>query len=341
MTDSHDRQHAVLRAAWIAVAVIAAIGALGAGLAYVTASPAVCAACHDMRPKVETWRTSAHNQVGCPACHEDPRRWYEFPQTLAVRSVMLGRDVKAHLAGAEATAAVPYDAASAIPDYRCDACHDPSREVTMRYGTLIDHKEHAKRNRSCVSCHLWTAHPDPEVERPLLMMEMCFGCHGRAADADAPGTCDVCHPPTFEERPESHAPSDWKDVHGKDANKVGQPQCLMCHDDTYCLDCHGVEMPHPAGWEAGATGHGPIAIEGRDVCARCHEQGLDFCSMCHHEGYDPTKGPWAKQHPDTADERGTAFCLTECHAPTYCVYCHTTGRIPPEPDPGTPRPEDR
>lgn len=320
---ARDRMHAVIRAAWITAAVLVGILALGYGAALVTASPKLCASCHEMRPKVDTWQTSAHNQAGCPSCHEDPRPWYGFPATLAGRATTLARDVRAHFSGEATISPTPSaDATASVPDYRCYGCHDPAREVTMRYGTLIDHEEHAQRNRSCLSCHLWTAHPDPEAEKPLLLMKQCFTCHGRSGAAEAPGTCDVCHPPSFEKRPVSHAASSWKEAdHGASA-KSDRRQCVMCHEEDYCRDCHGLDMPHPAKWEEGKTGHGVLGQKEPRVCDTCHPASPDFCSMCHHQGYEPLKGPWIEQHPLLVEKRGAAFCM-DCHDPRHCVDCHT------------------
>jgi len=319
-SDSDAKTHAIIRGVWIAVIVVIATVAIGLLTTRVTASPVVCGSCHEMSAKVDTWRTSPHAQVGCPDCHEDPRPWYRFPETLAVRSAMLTRDVQDHFTDTE-QAAASAEATSSIPDSRCLECHDPSREVTMRFGTLIDHDEHAERNGSCVSCHLWTGHPDPEAEKALLLMEQCFNCHGREETAQAPGTCDVCHPSDFEKRPLSHQPADWQDGHGELA-KADESLCLMCHEESMCLDCHGVEMPHPEGWDEGASNHGPVAKQNRETCVQCHPRDPDFCTMCHHEGFVTEEGPWVDQHPELVTERGAAFCI-DCHLPQYCYDCHT------------------
>jgi hypothetical protein len=317
-----SRSHAVVRIAWIAAAAYAALFVLGMGVTYLAATPSVCGACHEMTPAVTTWQQSPHARVGCPDCHETRRPWYLFPETLVARGAMLKRDLQAHWAlgsapasGSQGIHALP------IADSTCEHCHDPSRTVTMRNGMLIDHAKHAKRNKSCLGCHIWTAHPDPKAERPLLLMERCFTCHGLTRAAKAPGTCDVCHQASFSKRPASHGPAAWQTAHGKVALAGGQ-NCSMCHKPSFCRDCHGLEIPHPAGWEKGRTGHGVVASKSVKVCAKCHRQGADLCSMCHHTGFEPAKGPWITQHPSTVDQRGVSFCLT-CHEPTYCTACHS------------------
>lgn len=318
------RSKRLIRIVGIVAASIVGLLLLGVVLDQLTASPQVCGSCHEMAPAVDAWRESAHAQVGCPECHEKPRPWYQLPQRLASRSAMLGADYALHFskrAGLDASRESSETTVS-VPDSTCLECHDESRQVTNRLGTLIDHREHAKRNGSCVSCHLWTAHPPPGEEKPLLMMKQCFACHGRTPGAKAPGDCDVCHSPSFSLRPESHRTAKWKRQHGEAALAKKQP-CQICHDQEYCDSCHGLEMPHPAGWEKGSPpDHSRNAKLNRTTCTNCHTEKPDFCSMCHHKGWKPATGPWVEQHPELVEQRGAAYCF-DCHGPDYCVKCHT------------------
>jgi hypothetical protein len=321
--DTHARRR---RAGWIAGGVLVALVLLTLIADRVTSSPQLCGSCHEMAPKVATWRSGAHNKVGCPACHETQRPWYLMPVTLAHRAAALQRDYAAH--GSYTATDIPSSSrntTSTIPDSACLRCHDLSRSVTMRFGTLIDHPEHAKRNGSCVSCHKATAHPVPDAERPMVLMAQCFTCHGREAGAKAPGTCKTCHPPTFNMRPESHRPPSWKTQHGKAALADRQP-CEMCHEPQFCRDCHGLEMPHPGDWAKGKTGHAVVGRRNRQVCTQCHTEQPDFCSMCHHKSYGPSENrPWIDQHPTMVKKRGAAFCM-DCHGAVFCFNCHTVKR---------------
>ncbi len=324
------RSKRVVRIVAIVLGVMVAFVAVGLLLVQVTASPKVCGSCHEMRTALATWEQSGHTQVGCPSCHEKPRPWYQFPQTLAVRSAMLTRDVRLHWSADSARQVrASYDTTPTISDATCLQCHGTSRKISMRFGTLIDHAEHAKRNKSCVSCHLWTGHPKPNSERPMILMERCFTCHGRTASAKAPGTCDVCHPKSFNLRPASHKPTaEWLKKHGAVAQKNQQP-CAICHDKTFCQGCHGLAMPHPANWAKGDPPlHSESAKTNRAVCVRCHSEKPDLCSMCHHKGWDPAKGPWIQQHPVLVANAGASRCL-QCHDPVYCMRCHVRGmKIP-------------
>jgi hypothetical protein len=317
---------------WIAIAVVVvAVWALVGGV-YMSGSSVVCNACHEMRPAVATWRTSAHAQVECPACHQSPRPASRFPEMLAERASLMQRDFGAHFSGDTSIAPIAsMTTTSTISDETCLHCHDLSREVTVRSDVIIKHAEHAKRNKSCVSCHLWTAHPVPETERPLLLMARCFTCHGRTADAKAPGTCETCHSGEFEARPESHRSASWRTKHGKASQTKAQP-CDMCHEPSFCTNCHGLQMPHPADWVKGKPGHSTVGAANRQVCAQCHTEKPDLCSMCHHKDQQPANGPWVDQHPEMVRKRGASFCF-ECHKDVFCYDCHTKRRknVPPTP----------
>lgn len=322
------RSHAVVRAVWMTAALAVAVVWLGAGFFYLSGSSIVCSGCHEMRPQVDTWKTSAHADIQCPSCHQAPQPTYRLPDMLGFRAAMMQRDLRAHFAGGSTAVAMPVASSTApttIPDSTCLRCHDMSRQITVHSDLLINHAEHAARNKSCVSCHLWTAHPVPDAERPMLLMERCFTCHGSSSTAKAPGTCNTCHSKDFNGRPQSHTAGNWQAVHGKAALSNLQP-CSMCHEPAFCRDCHGLEMPHPADWVKGNPGHSTVGKASPQICAKCHTQKPDLCSMCHHRDYDPDGRPWVSQHPTMVANRGAAFCMT-CHTPVFCYDCHTARHI--------------
>ncbi len=113
---------------------------------------------------------------------------------------------------------------------------------------------------------------------------------------------------------------------GPSLPRVGEiNECYTCHKETFCTDCHGVEMPHPADFK---KTHGAAGKADPQVCAKCHGDVNQFCNECHHGSaldwkYD-TKVPWLKQHPDAVRTSGANACF-ECHDPTYCANCHVNG----------------
>lgn len=321
---SLDARARVGRARAARIAIALALGLLGFLVAadLVTSAPALCGSCHEMSPRAESWKQSAHVAIKCVNCHTSPHPWYALPQSVGLQVGLLARDVNAHLAKQYED---PVDSRppGVVPmaDAVCFRCHDPNRKATSGFRILINHPEHAKRNKSCISCHIRTAHPLPTAGRALSLMTQCFTCHGTPRAPKASADCRVCHPSDFDLHPQSHkVAKKWKLGHGSVA-KADRAQCAMCHKQSFCDDCHGLTMPHPKGWARGKSGHAALAERNRAVCARCHEDKPDLCSMCHHKSYDPSKGTWVKQHFLEVAKRGAAFCFG-CHGPLFCVQCH-------------------
>jgi hypothetical protein len=293
-------------------------------------SPVVCGACHEMSPWVYSWKVSAHAQVACYSCHSTPRPWYAGPWSVAERWGSLGRDLSAHRADpSQEVTAGGVGPASVIPDATCVQCHDPARTGTSRFGVQIKHAEHAARNKSCVSCHRFTAHPPATPGRETPMMQQCFGCHSLIQGASAPGECGVCHVKGLDLRPASHKTGDWAALHGPIA-KVDPKPCALCHRDDFCRGCHGIAMPHPPEWTRKPAVHAAVARQDGSSCARCHKGPDSACAKCHRKGYDhhrtfdPVNGPWVSQHSTKANGTGGPICY-RCHEAAYCDACHGAG----------------
>ena len=307
----------------IALAVVAGVAVLLVLAGFASSSPALCGSCHEMGPSHASWSESAHSGVKCVSCHETPREWYGQPLRAVERVRLLTRDTWRHLSGrlGEPNDPSAIGRTSPMPDEVCLQCHSPNRKATSGFRILIDHVEHAERTGSCVACHVHTAHPDPVLGRPLSLMTECYECHGTAEHPEASDECGTCHPADFDLKPASHLEDPWARDHGYTALETPD-MCTMCHEQSYCDSCHGVEMPHPEEWLDGEPSHGEAAATiDRDVCYRCHTEEPDSCAACHHEGYDPALGPWLEQHYDEARTVGVASCL-DCHEPLFCSTCH-------------------
>jgi hypothetical protein len=198
----------------------------------------------------------------------------------------------------------------------------------------------------------------------FMEMKACFRCHTQENTKDAPGgECFLCHTPEFKLIPASHEaagffpqghgtmaldeekrapwmnatstveaakPVDEKDRYaGENLPKMDEVNlCSSCHSKSFCTDCHGVPMPHPADF---SKTHGPVGTKNPQVCAKCHGLNTDFCNNCHHGTHlnykiNP-KVTWKVQHPLAVNQVGAAGCLqpTGCHSPTYCAVCHANG----------------
>jgi hypothetical protein len=287
-----------------------------------------------MEPRTESWQRSAHAAVACVECHQTPRQWYAYPVKLIDRAKLLARDVSAHVSGDfDDPVDGPIEGAAPMADDVCLQCHDPDRKATSGYRIKIDHAEHAKRNGSCVSCHVRTAHPLEDRGTPLTFMSQCFTCYGTEEQPEASAACILCHPQDYELVPESHTDNAWEPTLHADTARIDPEQCEMCHEQEFCDECHGLEMPHPDDWSKGQEGHAAYVERDREVCSRCHTEQPDLCSMRHHQDvFDPTKGTWVQQHFMEVERQGSDYCL-ECHLPAYRVRCHeswaTSGEIAP------------
>lgn len=310
------------RRVFVAAAVALGVLVLSIALDFGTSSPSLCISCHEMASRAGSWEQSAHVSVTCVKCHETPRPWYALPARLVDRGKLLSRDVGAHLSGEYTDPVDSRTVAEPVDDAVCLQCHSPNRTATSGYRILIDHAEHAKRNGSCVSCHVRTAHPLETRGTALTLMAQCFTCHGTASKPDASAECGVCHPSGYELVPVSHSGAKWKDGRHGEIAAADLSLCGMCHGQSLCDSCHGgVEMPHPDAWTEGTKGHAAVAQADPGVCLRCHTAESNMCSMCHHAKQDPAKGSWVKQHGAQAVTDGATACI-ECHGPLYCVQCH-------------------
>lgn len=335
---SDERDGALIarrRQSWLrrSVLVVVVLAAFVLSFDVITASPSLCGSCHEMKVRADSWERSAHTGVKCWQCHQPPRPWYAYPAKLADRTRLLARDIRAHNTR-ETTAPVdgPVPGVGPMKDEVCLQCHSANRKATSGFRIKINHVEHARRNGSCVSCHVRTAHPLEGRSNPLTLMSQCFTCHGTAEKPEASPACSLCHPTGYELTPTSHLPAnEWKQQHSV-PGKTDPKQCRMCHQQSFCDDCHGLDMPHPDDWAKGREGHAAFAETNRSVCTQCHTEKPDMCSMCHHKAYDSAIGSWVKQHYIEVETQGAQYCM-ECHAPGYCVRCHvswaTTGDLTP------------
>ncbi len=104
--------------------------------------------------------------------------------------------------------------------------------------------------------------------------------------------------------------------------------CSTCHagvghggaplpERQVCDACHGVDMPHPAGY---GTAHGAdVTAAGSDqACHTCHNVYL-HCQRCHGVQM-PHPAEWQAKHGDIAYP-SLQTCAT-CHQPSFCLSCH-------------------
>lgn len=148
----------------------------------------------------------------------------------------------------------------------CDQCHlGPyySSHSILDWG----HKTECESQSTCLNCHGSTLHRmDVRGSKSV-----CFECHLERALTTA---CDDCHVDGWRQQ---HTPAGHsKSTHGNWAVEDAT-HCASCHGtEKWCIDCHGVPMPHP---ESFLREH-PAMVRGEpQLCAQCH--GPASCQSCH------------------------------------------------------------
>lgn len=212
----------------------------------------------------------------------------------------------------------------------CANCHDRlDRELDWRRQRklIFNHPAHFANGIRCEACHQEFPHkPGRTIHVPV---ETCFVCHGtlhgRTGEL-APTDCATCHTPDIAPVTPDHEDAQWLIAGGSEKALHSQKgsesplYCKMCHQETFCQNCHQVDMPHPDEW---LVEHRPVALEQRDACSRCHESS--YCNDCHHDDFERL-ADWTTQHRRVVVDVGPTDCY-ECHQETYCAECHVrTGR---------------
>lgn len=283
----------------------------------VFSTPRFCASCHEMSPAVDSWRKSSHAESTCYACHGHSGIDFLLGKMQNLKELYY------HVTGDyEKPINAEGHYAEELEAEICNRCHAvDKRKVTPSKGIIINHAIHEEKGVACTKCHNRVAHPDIEGYEDWMEMIACFRCHSQEAEAKAPGKCSACHPAGFELKPGDHAQAQFLPPKHAELAEKDMDYCSMCHAKKFCLDCHGMEIPHPTAFE---EEHGDVGKKNPEKCAQCHREA-DFCTACHHEGYKADIA-WTKRHPVMVKSKGADTCF-KCHGPTYCSYCHVRGKV--------------
>lgn len=211
----------------------------------------------------------------------------------------------------------------------CANCHD-SLDSALEWRTerklIFNHAAHFAKNIRCSACHKEFPHKPGKIEH--VSVETCFECHGTVHGTQgvlAPTACSTCHTSDIAKTTADHSQSTWLMQEGPGLARHARAAterrlyCKMCHEGSFCDDCHKVQMPHPTGWMP--AGHGVEAPSKKTACVRCHET-TDFCNDCHHADFPKLKS-WQTQHKQVVLKEGADPCFT-CHTEpeSFCSTCH-------------------
>lgn len=275
----------------IIVTVIAAV-LLTVLVDMLAAKEEVCLACHQVNAIA-----APHEQLNCHSCHQEEGvsgwmvlRVNELGMLLSARSYQLG------------------ERKICLPQSTCLRCHtDIESRIVQLNGVRVRHLDFIKEI-GCMQCHEDTVHATAQEQ--INQMALCFKCHEsnscgschlhpvelidfvritglkhtgsweQTHGFNEPELCRPCHDTVFCQGCHESFPHDenWKAVHGRKAKK-DVVSCTACHLIIKCNDCHGIEMPHPSGWQ---VEHAAKAFnDWKLVCSSCHTR--ESCLPCHEQ----------------------------------------------------------
>ncbi len=270
---------------------------------------------------------SAHEGIGCRACHET--------QPLQ-NAVELTADYYRSLV---TTDQVPKNFTFGKPRREaCLRCHADEWAEDAERIDRIPHPAHqrvAEEERECVECHKWTAHFETYMtkhkEMPFSGVCVAYGCHVGTKTSDQ---CYDCHHILHE------AGEQWQVKHPEVVKANGQNACLeSCHTGEQCRQCHTTgQRPEFTGQKVETSMraieelhvrpdwteqfHGSEALKDRDKCLLCH-QAEGECDECHLQrpAFHGSTDTWIGRHSKATSDVEDPRCI-ECHEKVYCEECH-------------------
>ena len=233
-----------------------------------------CTSCHDGRQAPSR----------CDTCHlatPDGRLVTDLPHGKLVPRGLFRNDdhsgdfVRSHGPAAKADAAY---CANCHKEQECVSCHlSGPKPLSIHAGDFVlTHGPEARRNDpSCESCH--------------RQQSFCRDCHVRSGVSDQPGALYFSAADNATGRfhregfvaPLGGIPTP---AHHKFEARKNLRQCVSCHQESTCVQCHSVQAsaairanPHPPGFRAQCD----RALRQNDRgCVKCHESRAALEVMC-------------------------------------------------------------
>ncbi|HSK48137.1 MAG TPA: NapC/NirT family cytochrome c [Coriobacteriia bacterium] len=318
-----------------------------------TMSSGQCTQCHNMENRNVTpspgikidHAVHAEVNAACPVCHNRVAHVENFDLTLT--DPKTGEPNKPHVVFTSMTACFRchgLEKGAAAPG-TCAACHTSGFELKPDNHKEPDffpgHGEMAmeyKTESDEAIAHAAEAAAEAE-EHSALGVDKAYASGGGSGKPQA----------TKEEVPEviaaqrSHGADDGESIGEELPSTESVFYCSTCHRESFCSNCHGMEIPHPAEFKepkspTDAAGHPVISKAKDDKCVMCHgkDEKTQLCSSCHHGeksgGWEyKTKVPWTtEQHPQAVAAGGVKACTESCHTAKFCVSCHTGRNVYPD-----------
>jgi hypothetical protein len=255
----------------------------------------------------------------------------------------------------------------------CVMCHsEPKLAATWprrEPGVKIDHAKHIELTKEdCTKCHFALKEPGIDV-KISAGHDACLSCHEPHGKQFDGAQCNGCHVDLkrYQYKPaaELSHQGDFLRQHQVAAKAAGA-SCASCHEQNFCLDCHGrTAMAAPGvGMQDRPdrsfihrndffSRHSVEAQADPASCQKCHgaTAGQSSCMQCHTAQHvstaslsprNPHPAGWALPgagngfHGDAA-RRDATSCMS-CHdqgAQSNCVSCHKVGGVGGDPHPIT------
>ena len=127
-------------------------------------------------------------------------------------------------------------------DEECSTCHyDDTFEALVKSESqlLFNHKIHlTAKEANCESCHQGLSDVDYSWQSAGAHPQMatCYTCHNNKTVAS--NACESCHISTVNLLPQDHKIVSFAASTHKFAAQEFNANCVMCHDNQSCEDCH-------------------------------------------------------------------------------------------------------
>lgn len=294
------------RERWLGLGIFLAIiiGFLALGVSY-TSRPSFCKGCHVEEREYNSWSQSSHKEVFCLACHQEPgiSGWLSGKMSYLRWTLLF------------ATHQYSNPIRASVTNLVCLRCHSKvTQKVVSRYGIRVRHKDFLEKGDRCTDCHNTIAHERVVPVAKYPTMEQCISCHNAKK---ASTECNLCHQSDTGEKIRKPKRS---------FVKITTPtprQCRRCHSVERCIQCHGLELPHPPDWLA--KEHPRRGFVNKPLCWKCHPSDFRSCNRCHmFPSLHEDEKEWVKLHGPAALKEliiDLANC-SACHRENMCDACH-------------------
>jgi len=284
---------------------VLAIGAVALLVFLLAISPMIpsvgraCSSCHQIEVAVESWENGVHSGQSCYACHVGSTVGEAFGATV------LG--VARSVAGTSAVSA------TGVFSSACLGCHDDVVDGVIGEEIRVRHSDIIEVGMPCMSCHVAAGHEDGKMRSiQRSTMSVCLTCHDNVT---ASSECDVCH---------ADHPLDTAATPAVAGATPIAVTCAGCHSqalERQCVECHGLEMPHPQEF---MSQHAGLSDDNSAMCTKCHALASTTQGCGCHEDVNlhGTYSEWFPRHGTAALASGPMGC--NCHKQAFCAFCHTS-----------------